>query len=94
MKATSSRIESIDILRGVVMIIMTLDHVRAYFNYGSFFIDPTNLETTTPLLFFTRFITHYCAPVFVLLAGTSAFLYGTRKQNQNYLNFFFQEVFG
>jgi len=89
MKATSSRIESIDILRGVVMIIMALDHVRAYFNYGSFFIDPTNLETTTPLLFFTRFITHYCAPVFVLLAGTSAFLYGTRKTKSELFKFLF-----
>ena len=89
MKATSSRIESIDILRGVVMIIMALDHVRAYLNYGSFFIDPTNLETTTPLLFFTRFITHYCAPVFVLLAGTSAFLYGTRKTKSELFKFLF-----
>ena len=71
------------------MIIMALDHVRAYFNYGSFFIDPTNLETTTPLLFFTRFITHYCAPVFVLLAGTSAFLYGTRKTKSELFKFLF-----
>ncbi|MBT8375611.1 MAG: hypothetical protein KJO22_01955, partial [Bacteroidia bacterium] len=61
----SHRIESIDILRGIVMVIMALDHVRDYFHYGSFFIDPTNLETTTPTLFFTRFITHYCAPVFI-----------------------------
>jgi len=53
--------------------------VRDYFHYGSFFVDPTNLETTTPALFFTRFITHYCAPVFVFLAGTSAFLYGNKK---------------
>lgn len=79
MKPKTNRIESIDILRGLVMVIMALDHVRDYFNYGSFFIDPTNVETTTPILFFTRFITHYCAPVFVFLAGTSAFLYGRNK---------------
>ena len=75
----SSRIESIDILRGLAMVIMALDHVRDYFNFGSFFINPTNLDTTTPILFFTRFITHNCAPAFIFLAGTSAFLYGSKK---------------
>jgi len=75
----SSRIESIDILRGLAMVIMALDHVRDYFHYGSFFINPTDLDTTTPFLFFTRFITHNCAPAFIFLAGTSAFLYGSKK---------------
>ena len=89
MKITTNRIESIDILRGVVMVIMALDHVRDYFYYGSFFIDPTNLETTTPMLFFTRFITHYCAPVFVFLAGSSAFLYGSRKTKSELFKFLF-----
>ena len=83
------RIESIDILRGVVMVIMALDHVRDYFHYGSFFNDPTDLETTTPLLFFTRFITNFCAPVFVLLSGTSAFLYGTNKTKPQLFKFLF-----
>ncbi len=83
------RIESIDILRGAVMVIMALDHVRDYFHYGSFFIDPTNLQTTTPLLFFTRFITNFCAPVFVLLSGTSAFLYGTNKTKPQLFKFLF-----
>ena len=85
----SLRIESIDILRGVVMVIMALDHVRDYFHYGSFFSNPTNLETTTPFLFFTRFITHYCAPVFVFLAGTSAFLYGSKKTKPELFKFLF-----
>ena len=88
-KIKSSRIESIDVLRGVVMIIMALDHVRDYFHYGSFFIDPTDLETTTPFLFFTRFITHNCAPVFVFLAGTSAYLYGIKKTKSELFKFLF-----
>src|SRR5690606_1334996 len=62
---------------------------RDYFHYGSFFIDPTNLETTTPFLFFTRFITHFCAPVFVFLAGTSAFLYGSKKTKPELFKFLF-----
>ena len=85
----STRIESIDILRGLVMVIMALDHVRDYFHYGSFFSNPTNLETTTPFLFFTRFITHYCAPVFIFLAGTSAFLYGSKKTKLELFKFLF-----
>jgi len=85
----SPRIQSIDILRGVVMVIMALDHARDYFHFGSFYSDPTNLDTTTPFLFFTRFITHYCAPVFVFLAGTSAFLYGSKKTKPELFKFLF-----
>jgi uncharacterized membrane protein len=70
------------------MIIMALDHVRDYIGYGSWFSDPTNLETTTPLLFFTRWITHFCAPVFVFLAGTSAFLYGARQRSTKEVSWF------
>lgn len=83
----STRIESIDILRGLVMVIMALDHARSYFHYGALFGDPTDLQTTTPFLFFTRFITHYCAPVFVFLAGTSAFLYGRNKTKKELSKF-------
>jgi uncharacterized membrane protein len=89
MQIKTKRIESIDVLRGFVMVIMALDHVRDYFHYGSFFISPTNLESTTTVLFFTRFITHYCAPVFVFLAGTSAFLYGSRKTKPQLFKFLF-----
>jgi len=88
-KGKSTRIESIDILRGLVMIIMALDHTRDYFYYGSFLGNPTDLETTTPILFFTRFITHFCAPVFIFLTGTSAFLYGSKKPKPELFKFLF-----
>ena len=89
MKVKSTRIESIDILRGLVMILMALDHVRDYFHFDAAIHNPTDLETTTPFLFFTRFITHYCAPVFVFLAGTSAFLYGSNKPKPKLFKFLF-----
>jgi uncharacterized membrane protein len=74
-----SRVESIDVLRGIVMIIMALDHVRDYFHVGANLDDPLNLVTTTPALYFTRWITHFCAPVFVFLSGTSIYLQSLRK---------------
>ncbi|WP_028872785.1 DUF1624 domain-containing protein [Psychroserpens burtonensis] len=85
MKIKSNRIESIDILRGLVMIVMALDHVRDYTNTGYLYSDPSNMDTTTPALFFTRWITHFCAPVFVFLAGTSAFLYGSKQSSKKNL---------
>jgi uncharacterized membrane protein len=67
------RIYSIDLLRGAVMMIMLLDHTRDFVHTG-FASDPTNLATTTIPLFFTRWITHYCAPTFVFLSGVSIYL--------------------
>src|SRR6266404_3602050 len=65
------RLESVDMLRGAIMIIMALDHVRDYAYYP---IDPVDMAHTTGALFFTRWITHFCAPLFMFLAGTGAFL--------------------
>jgi uncharacterized membrane protein len=68
------RIQSIDFVRGIVMIIMALDHVRDLIHVANPNQDPTDLATTTPALFMTRWITHLCAPTFVFLSGTSAYL--------------------
>lgn len=71
------RLDTIDLLRGIVLILMALDHSRHYFSNIE---NPLDLTLTTPLLFFTRWITHYCAPIFIFLAGMSAYLYQARTQ--------------
>lgn len=85
----SQRIESIDLLRGLVMVIMALDHTRHFFHLGAMNYNISDFNTTSPELFFTRFITHYCAPVFVFLSGTSAYLYGIKKSKKSLFVFLF-----
>ncbi|KOO57032.1 membrane protein [Rheinheimera sp. KL1] len=70
-----SRIQSIDMMRGLVMLIMLLDHVRERFFYHMQVLDPMDLDETSASLFFSRFAAHLCAPVFVFLTGLSAWLY-------------------
>ncbi|MBL7925094.1 MAG: DUF1624 domain-containing protein [Bacteroidia bacterium] len=87
---TKPRIESIDLLRGLVMVIMALDHVRDYFHYSAFYFDPGDPTQSTLPIFFTRFITHFCAPAFCFLAGISAFMVGKRKTRSELSRFLFK----
>ena len=84
------RIYSIDVLRGLVMVIMALDHTRDFFHAEAFTRDPLDPATTNILMYFTRFITHYCAPVFILLAGTSIYLQSLRKSKSELSAFLFK----
>ncbi len=81
------RISSIDLLRGLIMIIMALDHTRDFFHVTAMTQDPLEPATTTPALFFTRWITHFCAPVFVFLSGLSAWL-SSRKKSRSEASLF------
>ena len=73
-----SRLDSVDALRGAVMVIMALDHVRDFFHAGAMTFPPDDLTRTTPTVFLTRWVTHICAPVFMFTAGIGAYLHGSR----------------
>ena len=87
---TQKRIDSIDVLRGIVMVIMAIDHVRDFVHNQAYTDNPLNLLTTTPVLFFTRWITHLCAPTFVFLSGLSIYLQSVRKTKAELSLFLFK----
>lgn len=82
------RLPEIDRLRGLVMILMALDHMRDFFDADALRFSPTDLDRTYPFLFLTRFVTHFCAPTFALLAGVGAYLYGARGRSPATLSLF------
>jgi len=86
---SSTRIQSIDALRGLVMIVMALDHTRDFFHYDAFIHDPLNLLYSPVDLFLTRWITHFCAPTFIFLTGLSSYLYGLKHTKSELSRFLF-----
>jgi uncharacterized membrane protein len=80
-RITASRIQSVDALRGAIMMLMAIDHIRDYVAQSAQQFLPTDLTRTTPAIFFTRWITHFCAPVFVLTAGLAAYFWMTRRHH-------------
>ncbi len=81
-----NRLDSIDALRGIAIVIMTLDHVRDFFHQAAMSGSPTDLNTTTVLLFMTRWITHICAPIFALTAGFGAWAWWNRGRSKKQLS--------
>ena len=85
-RTSNPRLVSVDILRGLVMVIMALDHTRDFMTNLRF--SPEDMTQTYGALFFTRFITHFCAPVFAFLAGTGAYLASSRGKSRHELSWF------
>ncbi len=83
-----TRVDSVDLLRGVIMVIMMLDHTRDFVHFQAAAFDPTDVSKTYPLLFFTRWVTHFCAPLFVFLAGTGAYFQQLRGKSKGELSKF------
>lgn len=81
-KPPAERIAAIDVLRGLVIVLMALDHIREYLHVSGYAINPLNPEQTTPLLYATRWVTHLCAPTFVFLSGVSIFLQRARLESE------------
>ena len=86
MSNTSQRIQSVDALRGLIMIVMALDHVRDFFHNAAMNFQPDDLTRTTPAIFFTRWITHFCAPVFMFTAGLAAYFWLSRGRTKGQLS--------
>jgi len=83
------RLDSVDLLRGLVMIVMALDHTRDYFHFSALQgVDPLDLAKTTAPIFLTRWITHFCAPIFSFLAGTGVYLSVMRGKSKRELSWF------
>jgi uncharacterized membrane protein len=87
-RPSSARIQSVDALRGMVMILMALDHVRDFISRDAMQFSPTDLTRTTPAIFFTRWITHFCAPTFAFTAGLGAYFWLRRNRTRAQLSRF------
>ncbi|WP_194975978.1 DUF1624 domain-containing protein [Aquiflexum lacus] len=83
----NQRISSIDLVKGLAMLIMALDHVRDFVHAPAFLFDPADPTRTTLAIFFTRWVTHFCAPAFSFLAGMSAFMISKRKTKKELSGF-------